>query len=88
MIAPKGLLTKSTINKYLKRQGFSPNGLWIQPVVVHFQAQRSNECWQIDFTPSELKKLSDGDGHKTSGKKILLASVVDDRSGASYQEYF
>jgi len=86
-IVPKGLLTKSTVNRYLKRQGFSPKGLWIEPVVVHFQADQSNEFWQVDFTPSELQKLSGGSS-KSSDKKLLLASVVDDRSGTSYQEYF
>ena len=86
-IVPKGLLAKSTVNRYLKRQGFSPKGLWIEPVVVHFQAEHSNEFWQVDFTTSELQKLS-GEGSKSSDTKLLLASVVDDRSGTSYQEYF
>ena len=80
IIAPKGILTKSTVNKYLKRQGFSPKGLWLEPVVVHFQAEKSNECWQFDFTWSELKKLP-GEHSKFLGKKLLLASVVDDSVG-------
>jgi transposase InsO family protein len=85
-MVPKGLLKKSTINRYLKRLGFSPKGLLLEPVVVHFQAEQSNDCWQLDFTSSELKKLPGESGAFDHG--LLLASVVDDRSGVLYQEYF
>lgn len=49
---------------------------------MRFQATYSNECWQLDFTPSELKHLI-GD----TTQSLLLASVVDDRSDMMYQEY-
>ncbi len=57
ILVPRGLLKASTVNRYLKRLSFSPKGLWLEPVVTHFQADYSNECWQLDFTPSEIKKL-------------------------------
>lgn len=87
IIAPKNLLKKSTINRYLKRLGFSPKGLLLEPVVVHFQAEQSNDCWQLDFTSSELKKLP-SESPSSFDHGLLLASVVDDRSGVLYQEYF
>ena len=92
ILIPKGLLTTSTINRHLKRQGFSGKNLWIEPVVVHFQAEKSNDCWQVDFTFSELKRLrrdhSNEGGKIGMEKQLLLASAVDDRSGVCYQEYF
>jgi len=85
IILPKGLLTKPTVNRYLKRLGLISKNFLCQPVVVRFQATYSNECWQLDFTPSDLKHLpSNNTGDKQS---LLLASVVDDRSGMMYQEY-
>jgi len=85
IISHKGLLTKPTVNRYLKRFGFSSKNFRCEPVVVRFQATYSNECWQLDFTPSELKRLSDNDTGETQA--LLLASIVDDRSGMIYQEY-
>ena len=55
--SPKGLLTKPTVNRYLKRLGLTSKNFLCEPVVVRFQATYSNECWQLDFTPSELKYL-------------------------------
>jgi len=86
IIVPKGLLTKSTINRYLKRLRLTSKNFRCEPVVTHFQARYSNECWQLDFTPSELKYLP-GENKKEESKSLLLASVVDDRSGMTYQEY-
>lgn len=85
IVLPKKLLTKSTVNRYLKRLGFTAKNFRCEPVVVHFQATYSNECWQVDFTPSDLQFLPENDyGDK---QKLLLASIVDDRSGMTYQEY-
>jgi len=85
IMPPKGLLTKSTVNRYLKRFGLISKNFRCEPVVVRFQATYSNECWQLDFTPSDLKRLPNG----TTGEadSLILASVVDDRSGMMYQEY-
>jgi transposase InsO family protein len=85
IISPKGLLTKPTVNRYLKRFGFTSKNFRCEPVAVRFQATYSNECWQLDFTPSELKRLSDN--NTGDEQSLLLASVVDDRSGMVYQEY-
>ena len=56
---------------------------------MRFQAQYSNELWQFDSSPSDLKQLKvpawvdPAKGPPT----LLLYSVVDDRSGVAYQEY-
>ena len=85
IIIPKRALTKPTANRYLKRLGLTSKNLLCEPVVVRFQATYSNECWQLDFTPSDLKKLKQDDTGEV--KPLILASVVDDRSGMMYQEY-
>jgi len=87
IVLPKNLLKKSTVNRYLKRLGFSPKGLLLEPVVVHFQAEKSNDCWQLDFTSSDLKKLPT-ESSDSFDQGLIIASVVDDRSGVLYQEYF
>ena len=56
---------------------------------VRFRARRSNELWHFDMSPSDLKQVKaplwaeEGRGKPT----LMLFSVVDDRSGCSYQEY-
>ena len=80
-----GLLKKSTINLYLKRFGLDQPSLGIQPTVVHFQAEKSNECWQFDFSPSDFKHFSDDKSDNPA--TLMFLSVIDDRSGVLYQEY-
>lgn len=59
------------------------------PAAVRFQARRSNELWQFDMSPSDLKHvkqplwIESGRGAPT----LMLFSVADDRSGVVYQEY-
>lgn len=87
--APKGLLKKTTVNRYLKQWGYDFEKLSRQPPAVRFQAECSNECWHFDLSPSDLKHVKaptwmDPD----RGRPLLmLYSVVDDRSGVAYQEY-
>jgi hypothetical protein len=87
--APKGRLTKTTVNRYLARWGFDRTRLLRQPAAVRFQAEQSNDCWQFDLSPSDLKAVKEpswvrpGAGAPT----LMLFSVVDDRSGVAYQEY-
>ena len=56
---------------------------------MRFQAEHSNDCWQFDMSPSDLKRIEKpdwiepGKGEPT----VMLYSVVDDRSGVAYQEY-
>jgi hypothetical protein len=56
---------------------------------VRFQAQYSNELWQFDISPSDLKQLKVPPWvDPTKGSPtLMLYSVVDDRSGVAYQEY-
>ncbi|MCP4937428.1 MAG: transposase family protein, partial [bacterium] len=80
--APQGLLKRSTVGRYLTRWGYDNRTLSIEPPATRFQAIHSNDCWQFDFSQSDLKKL------KTDALgTLMLASVVDDRSGMCYQEY-
>lgn len=46
---PKGLLTKATVNRYLKAWGYDHLTMTRQPPAVRFQAQHSNECWHFDL---------------------------------------
>jgi hypothetical protein len=87
--APKGLLTLPTINRYLKQWGYGHEVLRREPPAVRFQATHSNDLWQFDLSPSDLKQIKapswidPGKGEPT----LMLYSVVDDRSGVAYQEY-
>ena len=56
---------------------------------MRFQAQYSNELWQFDISPSDLKQIKAPawiDASK-GPPTLMLFSVVDDRSGVAYQEY-
>jgi len=59
------------------------------PVAVRFEAKHSNECWQFDMSPSDLKHIDQPTWiDPAKGKPtLMLFSVVDDRSGMAYQEY-
>lgn len=87
--APSGLLKKSTVNRYLKKWGYDRNTLLRQPPAVRFEAESSNQCWHFDLSPSDLKHVKAPAWIEPGrGKPLLmLYSVVDDRSGVSYQEY-
>src|SRR5919108_4441152 len=87
--APKGLLKKPTVNAYLKAWGLDWRTVRREPPAVRFQAQYSNELWQFDISPSDLKQLPAPawlDASK-GAPTLFLLSVVDDRSGVAYQEY-
>jgi hypothetical protein len=87
--AEPGLLTKTTVNRYLKDWGYDQERMTRQPPAVRFQADNSNDCWHFDLSPSDLKHISQpawvepGRGNPL----LMLYSVVDDRSGLCYQEY-
>jgi len=86
---PKGMLSKATVNRYLKTWGYDHLTMTRQPPAVRFQATSSNECWHFDLSPSDLKHVKQpswvepGKGNPL----LMLYSVVDDRSGVCYQEY-
>ena len=87
--APQGLLHKSTVDAYLAQLHLDQPRLQRQPPAVRFQAERSNDCWQFDMSPSDLKHIEapswidPAKGQPT----LMLFSVVDDRSGVAYMEY-
>lgn len=87
--SPSGLLKKTTVNRYLKQWGYDKERLSRQPPAVRFEAEYSNQCWQFDLSSSDLKRLKNSvELEPGRGKPLLmLYSVVDDRSGVSYQEY-
>lgn len=88
--ASPGLLDKSLVNRHLKALGYDRKRLSFEPPCVRFQAERSNQCWQLDISDSDLKEVEEpawiapGKGNP----KLCLFSVVDDRSGANYTEYW
>lgn len=86
---PKGILNKATVNRYLSLYGLDKSNLIKNAPAVRFQAKHSNECWQFDLSPSDLKSVDEPLWYdKSKGLPILmLYSVVDDRSGYCFQEY-
>lgn len=86
--APQGVLTRSTVNEYLTRWHLDQTRLRRQPPAVRFQAERSNDCWQFDMSPSDLKRIEKPDwiDPEKGEPTLMLFSVVDDRSGVAYQE--
>ncbi|MGZ8908290.1 MAG: hypothetical protein ACXW1U_21520 [Methylobacter sp.] len=52
-----GLLKLSTVSRYLTQWGYDNRTLTIEPPWTPFQATHSNECWQFDFSPSELYSI-------------------------------
>lgn len=87
--APKGLLRRPTVNRYLSLWKLDQSRLLREPPATRFQAEHSNDCWQFDLSPSDLKHIDKPEwidlakGQPT----LMLFSVVDDRSGVAYQEY-
>ena len=47
--APKSMLKKTTVNRYLRQWGYDRETLRRQPAAVRFQAEHSNDCWQFDL---------------------------------------
>jgi len=86
---PPGLLKLSTVNRHLLRGGYDRRSLTRQPAAVRFQAEHSNDCWQFDLSPSDLKQIKEPPWLRPdrAAPTLMLFSVVDDRSGVAYQEY-
>ncbi len=87
--APKGLLRCPTVNRYLSFLRLDQPHLLREPPAVRFQAEYSNDCWQFDMSPSDLKHIDKPDwiDPNKGEPTLMLFSVVDDRSGVCYQEY-
>lgn len=86
---PAQILSRPTADRYLRQWGYDQTRISRGPVAVRFQAERSNDLWQFDLSPSDLKHVPQplwveaGRGAPT----LMLFSIVDDRSGVVYQEY-
>ncbi len=87
--APKGLLAATTLNRWLRTRGYDHARMTRPPPAVRFEARHSNELWHFDMSPSDLKKIPQPEWVDTDKgmPTLMLFSVVDDRSGAAYQEY-
>ncbi|MDE2790020.1 MAG: hypothetical protein OXI81_06320 [Paracoccaceae bacterium] len=83
-----GLLKRWTVNRSLKEWGFDHPRMTRATPVTRFEAQRSNGCWQFDISPSDLKHIAQSArvDLKRGQPTMMLYSVVDDRSGTSWQE--
>jgi len=86
---PKGILTRTTVDRYLVRLKLNHSHITREPAAVRFQAEYSNDCWQFDISPSDLKYIDKPEWvDPAKGQPTLaLFSVVDDRSGMAYVEY-
>lgn len=87
--SPPGLLKKTTVNRFLKKVGLNKKSLDTEDYVTRFQATHSNELWQFDLSDSDLKDVENPPTWTTytQNSKLVIYSIVDDRSRVSYQEY-
>ena len=86
----KGILNKSTINRYLKKYGLNHSTLRRESPAPRFQAAFSNDVWHFDLSPSDLKQLEKPPKWvqpRQGNPTLMLYSVMDDRSGSGYLEY-
>ena len=85
----KGLLRPTTVNRWLRSWGYDHSRMTRATPAVRFEARHSNACWQFDISPSDLKHIAQPiwADPKRGQPTLMLYSVVDDRSGTSYQEY-
>jgi hypothetical protein len=58
---PNGVLRRPTIDHYLSLWGLDQTRLSRQPPATRFQAGNSNDCWQFDLSPSDLKHIDKPD---------------------------
>ena len=85
----KGVLNPPTVNRWLRTWGFDQPRMTREGPATRFEARHSNACWQFDISPSDLKYIAQPAwvDPKRGQPTMMLYSVVDDRSGTSYQEY-
>jgi len=87
---PAGVLTVTTVNRYLKLWGYDHRTLLRESPAARFQAEYSNQCWHFDLSPSDLKHLEKPPAWVDPARgdpTLMFYSVADDRSGVCYQEY-
>jgi transposase-like protein len=87
--APRGVLHKTTVNVYLRPWHVDQPRLTRQSPAVRFEAEHSNDCWQFDMSPSDVKHLHTLDwiDPRKGEPTLMLFSIVDDRSGMCDLEY-
>ena len=87
--AETGALRPTTVNRWLRSWGLDHSHMTRAPAAIRFEARHSNDCWQFDMSPSDLKHIDQPDWIEPGrGQPTLtLFSAVDDRSGVAYQEY-
>lgn len=79
-------VSRTTVNRYLREWGYDHVRMTREPAAVRFQAKRSNEMWQFDLSPSDLKQVTapmwiePGRGNPT----LMLYSVVDVAAAGDY----
>lgn len=85
----QGYLNSSTVNRWLRQWGYDHPRMTRAPAAIRFEARHSNELWHFDISPSDLKHIEQPEwiDPKRGQPTLMLFSVVDDRSGVSYQEY-
>jgi transposase-like protein len=83
--APQGVLHKTTMNISWRQWHLDHPRLTRPPPAVRFEAEHSNDCWQCDMSPSDLKHIEQPDWIDPSKGEptLMLFRVVDDRSGVS-----
>lgn len=54
---PKGLLSRSTVDRYLAQLKLNQSRLLRESPAVRFQAEHGNDCWQFDMSHSDLKHI-------------------------------
>lgn len=57
--APAGILDKSLVNRHMRARGYDREHLQRERPCVRFQAERSNDCWQFDMSPSDMKEVEE-----------------------------
>jgi hypothetical protein len=88
--AAPGVLNRATVNRYLALWGYDHARMTRAPAAVRFEARTSNALWQLDVSRSDLKEIEQPgwvDPLRRGPPAPMLFSVVDDRSGAAFQQY-
>ena len=86
---PPNLLTKTTVNRYLRAWGWTMSAGSDRRRRYGFRRSTATIAGSSTCSPSDLKQvpaplwIEAGRGPPT----LMLFSVVDDRSGVAYQEY-
>ncbi len=80
-----GLRKLSTVNRYLLQWNYDKESWTRQPAAVRFQAGHSNEWWQFDLSPSDLKQIKEPPWLRPdrAAPTLMLFSVIDNRSGVA-----